>query len=490
MALISFPSMVILCGTCLGQVGGQKPSIPPSLVRALEYRERISSIQAQYEYTVQFKNNPLPCLQRREDIAVGTDILTVNRGDADGILFREEGYKPLFGVGLACAPQKELKSQTTGDYWNYFEGDVHASVQDCGRNVHLINDARSIGLGRSMVGMPPEKRLAQIRAAGSNFEWNGQTTSDGLIRVTAISTERAERERKHKREFRVRNEWTIDPAKGDAILRWATYRISKDGREELMSEVETEYEVQDGYWFPKFSKARTPILIESIRVQSVTINRPEHPKKLTPDLLGMPAGVMVHSPKRWGTTPGPVSTKRWDGKQLRDWNDWEQTKDAYDHSEFDRLEKLMATRGQPGAYPAWWYDDTGMMGLEGLPYRPGLWEDYVRRWLMKREHKAKHPIGSKQRTAAASILKDCQDRAFPIFQRVEKELTQIEGELAKKSIDAKARAAAECKRSGLTSPITELFEKSLKPRLEALLDSDQVREATTQPESKTIKSRK
>ena len=73
-----------------------------------------------------------------------------------------------------------------------------------------------------------------------------------------------------------------------------------------------------------------------------------------------------------------------------------------------------------------------------------------------------------------AVLKDCQKKADPIFRRIEKELKALDREIEGKSGESKKLAAAREKRAKLTAPIERIFEKQLKPRLEALLRTPQI----------------
>ena len=189
--------------------------------------------------------------------------------------------------------------------------------------------------------------------------------------------------------------------------------------------------------------------------------------------MGLPVGVTVHYPQRWGQLPSDSALRVWDGGTLRDFNEWQQIKSSYDTNVLDGLQRKLAVEGSPGKYPIWWKRTDDEFGLIGLPYYPRLWETYVRRWVYKNSHKRAHPITEQQKTTAAAILKDCQADAFPIFKRIDKQLSAHEANLTKAALTDADRKAIEARRDKLTEPITIIFNMRLKPRLENLLDEKQ-----------------
>ncbi len=468
------PHVVLLS---LTQNAASKPTsaLPSSLDIALARRTTIKTLHAKYRHTLKWRHNTFAVLDNREDRIAHQDIYSINRGDDDEIIFGPRGDKtPQFGVGLAFGSCGELMVLSAGQKWRYHHGDTKCSVWLTKPNSPRLKDLRSVGLERALPNKSPTEIRDRWINIASKFEWSEARTTEGNIEVTA--TDELEND---SGKAIIRFVWLIDPSKDHAILRWGSH--TQDSSGSLLGPpfvCETDYKRFDGQWFPATSRSENAEFNESVEVLEASFNRPEHPKSLDTKILGLPVGVSLHSTQMWGTLPDLNAVKIWDGNAIRDYQEWQKVKGEYDTSQIESLKQRRTTHGPAGNYPSWWRKGE-TLGLEGLNYNPALWETYVRRWVYSNSHKRQFPITDIQRTNAAAILKSCQNDAFPVFKRIEKELSKLEAELAKPGISEEVRVAGKAKRDRLVEPITMIFNTRLKPRLENLRDEKQLGEHKT-----------
>lgn len=449
--------------------------MPGALARGFHSRMRIETMHAEYTFTRHFKRNKSPCVQHREDRIAKNDILSINRGDDDGVVFGPRGDEiPQFGVGLTFASNSELELRSSGERWVYFHDDVNAGIATLDRGQSQLGDLRSVGLGEAFPRDAPTELYLRWQKNASKYIWSVATANGGIITVTATrsvdSTNQSGASTKHNRRI----EWLIDPTKDHAIIRWSTQTL--DNNDKLVGKpyvCDTEYKVIDGFWLPVASYCENEVLSESVKVHHATINQPKHPNPLTPSAMAMPIGVNLHFPQAWGGLPDPKAVRIWDGESICVQDEWEQIRQNYDTGVIRSLQNKMLAEGSPGRFPRWWKNGGESFGLEGLTYQPALWEVYVRRWIYRNSYKFEHPITKQQKTSAAAILKDCQSDAYPLFQRINRELSLLDAELAGPRVKDEDRKVLRERRDKLTEPISLIFDTRLRPRLNNLLDGTQ-----------------
>ncbi|MCZ6681695.1 MAG: hypothetical protein O7B26_00820, partial [Planctomycetota bacterium] len=176
----------------------------------------------------------------------------------------------------------------------------------------------------------------------------------------------------------------------------------------------------------------------SIEYEHVEFDRPDHPRKIGPDLFGLPVGIGVYAPEFNGRYLG-------DGEMVSE-AAWGGIRDRYDPAPLRAFwTRNMASNR--GTVPTWWGDER--FALEGLAYTPDLWEVYVRRWILKYKYSQfyniahPHPLSEQQINAALAILKDCRKKARPILESVSKELSAINKALGSSSSPAPGESVEE-----------------------------------------------
>lgn len=144
--------------------------------------------------------------------------------------------------------------------------------------------------------------------------------------------------------------------------------------------------------------------------------------------------------------------------------------------------------GRPGRGPGG--GDRRLRGRGGPPVNAGKaganfesqWEAYVREFIQR------YQLDEGQTQRAQSILKDCQDMAQRIMQKNKAAIEELDKkvlELGQSKEGDKLRELTEinARRTKLTEPIDQIFERQLKPRLEKLPTraQRQAAEATSRP---------
>ena len=208
--------------------------------------------------------------------------------------------------------------------------------------------------------------------------------------------------------------WTLDPEKGMQPV-----RVEMLSGSEVLGACETEYEQFDGLWFPRhctFSHRGSTTV--TIGVLSAEFNRPDHPQELTPKDLGMVPGTQVAHTSLQQTA--------WTGEKLIPLIDWLNMAEAgeVDNSAWDEVVKRCQSPTGLGRYPKTMNDD--FLGLTvSVTRRPGLWEDYTRRFIQR------FRLQGEQIGRAWSHLKECQKPAYAYLDEQKSAIREAETERAK-----------------------------------------------------------
>lgn len=116
-------------------------------------------------------------------------------------------------------------------------------------------------------------------------------------------------------------------------------------------------------------------------------------------------------------------------------------------------------------------------GAVGLDFA-GQWEQYVRDFI----HQFKLNEGQSQR--ALLILKDCQEQGERVIQSRREEITRLDRVMAAAG-RGKDNTGAAAQRERMLSPLSDIFEKQLKPRLDRLLTTAQKKAGEASAEGRT-----
>lgn len=483
--MLAEPILAVIAVAVITAEPTSKPSgeMPGALKAAFARAMSIRTLHAKYTYSRKHPEWESVIIQNREDRIAGDDIYSINRGDDDEVVFGPRGNKmPGFGrIAWTCAPHKQLVSLSLGEVWNYREGDDSAGVTKYRADMFYGPDLRTAGLYLSLRKDSPRVLFGAKLKYAKNDSWAEIPASNGLVTVITTSVRKQGSRTGGRSEY----SWTIDPSKNHAILRTTFQDFDATGtpRGPLVA-CDLEYKKIDGYWIAVKSVKRGSHTLEEIFVHEVTINRPEHPQELTPKIMDIPVGTMIGGPPEEGQGRGLSNLSVWDGGKLRGNFEWQWIKKRFDTRRHDEYERR---RPRFGAYPSWWDQDDETFGLTGVSHHPHQWDAYVRRWIYKNSHDREHPIRDRQKIEAAEILNGCKTEGHAIFGRIERQLAELEADLAKPALADAERRDIESRRDRLVEPIITVFCERLKPGLEKLLDEkqrgerDQSESATSEP---------
>ena len=473
--------------------------VPQALRKA--FLQRATPGTAHFKYQICYRWPDLGAKTQNTEIwYAGDDLYRIESGDDDGIRVIEPSTgAPMLGVGGTCLPEYVVFNHEGDRWWSLQGGTRHLGLNASPMRL-LFADVRSFGLyAREIQDKTPSQMLELLSEWAAQGQFRDAENSDGTHTVT-LRFPPSEAERGH-----VESRWEVDPAKGHAISRVTEFLVHEDGSREVLSEANSDYALTDGRWWPRKTESLCPNSkwYCAVEYRLAEFDKPDHPKSITPDLMGVPVGIAVHA---WQIDPSGGCRYLGQG-QFATPEEWSKISLNYDLTPlFDwvaRQRKLGS-----GEYPAWWYAGPSTLGLDNAAYSPDAWETYVRRWIIKRTATPFNPVASpldeKQVNAAWGILKDCRSHAEPISRRIAKELETVRKDLAslnpakladqilgdpaeKAAIEAAVdkRLALESRVADLEKPkeLAAIFEQ-LKERLDRLLTSKQLAEegvTTTQP---------
>lgn len=315
----------------------------------------------------------------------------------------------------------------------------------------VVNDVRVIGLSPRFWTGTPEHALygnpANTRDQHMPREYRTEVV-DGLHVVTSIDSD--------GRGMR----WYIDPRKG-----WNATRIQELEAGKIATETKVTLKKWGDTWFPQLVQG--PAM--TVRVHAASFDRPEHPKTLSPEDIGIDVGILIGE---IGQPPG-----FWDGNGIISVDDFVAKCKSGELVPGPSCERAWAERRrseQMYANPL--AAATGESAAAATPARrtsvkelddafDGLWKAYTQRFV------AKYALGEAQTAKARGILKDCQEQGRRYLGKYRSKLEILEGrvrELRAAKADAKQVDAAKRQFAEAAAPLDKIFEERLKPRLDTL----------------------
>lgn len=123
------------------------------------------------------------------------------------------------------------------------------------------------------------------------------------------------------------------------------------------------------------------------------------------------------------------------------------------------------------------------MELRSAARRPQqLWEQYVRDFITR------YSLNEEQQQKAWLVLLDCRKQADSVLQKIQGPLdaANVERNAAHRKGDQLAVERAESRVTSLLQPVSEIFEKQLRPRLDRLPTASQRRGVSSAPTSRPI----
>ena len=362
-------------------------------------------------------------IERIQARLAGDNIELTELGDDDGIVLYDKRLTP-FGVQNACLPKRTIIDRT-GEHplaWIHWGSYEHVATAKLDLGV-LFVDPRTFGVYFKPF---PNKSCSQILAEffvpSAEGEYT-ETRRDGLVVLN-----RELEDPTGQSSCTLRSEQVFDPDRGYGILSMSIEQRCTQQAPVPMMRATGEYGQIDGYWWPvhfESENLRTGYRFV-YQLEHAEFDRPEHPKSIGPDDLGMPPGAPVYHPD-YVDKPGESPARYLGGGKVVSKSEWEQIKSDYDVHAVQEWIRACLAKGS-GQFPTWWDDASGRFGLEGVEHKPDAWEAYVRRWILKRTdsrgQSLAEPLTEKQKTAAWAVLADCRKRAHPIVEKRAAELAE------------------------------------------------------------------
>lgn len=417
-------------------------SPPKSLEQLAKRRQAI--VTAQIEWSIEspsLAEKPLFRQSARElfstALLAGEDLLNIERGDSEGVLSRDPDGKP---ARYSQSPRQLLRDGE--DVWEYQQNSLDAGIRPVGAT-RLPPDLRSLGAAPMFDPRGIAEVLGIDDQSGSASREYTETTDGRFTVVTARMGEAT-------------LSWRLDPDRD-----WNPVQVTWRDEMGVVRETRTTYRKSGDNWFPEtvtafsreYKDGREPS--EIVRIRAVVINDPEQPKKLGPVDLGMEAGVSVG---KYDSSGGPPAAFKFDGEKLvtvQEFNDRVKAGELKNGPKVDaEMARLMELPQNAAAKRV-----TGERELDSwYRYTSSVIERYA--------------LSGEQIQKARLICGECQERRNA-FLTAKKDVLDA----AQKSVTDARQAdppdwavidRADAKFAELLTPVTEIFEKQLKPRLEKL----------------------
>lgn len=398
--------------------------------------------------------------------SVGGDHLQTDYGDEEGVVARNEQGQPLeSGYG----PFYSLRRG--GDLWVYRDGDVHADLIQGVSPLSSI-DARSFGIYCSPNVATLEDAIINPFGMGEAVQYSARS-EDGKEVISAQNGSKS-------------MSWYFDDERTIVPSRVAYF---EGGR--LMAESKSILGAFDGKVFPqriefyRFGYKGGVEPFEIMEIQTLDVNSTEMPDALDLAAIHIDAGIDVTI--RQEGAMDHVEMRRWDGVNLvplevanEGQRSGRWTPGPHTLANRQRAQDLMRLRQESGRWPPPAPDVAQSTETEPATQQqpPGLaatavsgWEAYTRRFIER------YRLNVDQTSQAIRILRNCENEAHEWVQRHMREYDEYDSSVAKfradqheKTTDSTAldRSAAK-----LLKPLDDIFERTLKPRLDAIPTTQQ-----------------
>jgi hypothetical protein len=456
----------LLCGLALfaacsevlpavrGQSDAQTTPALDRLVRTRDWRK------ARIEY---FVTRPAaPGARYYTGIVCGSDVLVTDRGDEEGaIMRRADGTVPSCGYG----PFHTLS--VDGQVWHYGEGQLIATLWESeGRMVSF--DARTLGLSPQ----PTAGGLKEILALAGP-EARIRAAREGELEVLRAESESAV------------VEWRLDPRRGGAPV---SVRLESGGR--IIAESRSEPREFDGVWYPARVEYFGPggegghELLETIEVTTVEVEPRDLPERLTPEFIGIDAGVNVFRRRMSASADVGSEPLKWDGSRVVTLSEYTRAEEAgkvRDGPIYRKnLERAAAIEAEQAPLPTA-VSATGKRApaasapAASLLERLTGWEAYTQGFIER------HRLDGEQTQRAISALRECQELAQAHLASVSNALEQWErvgGRVPTTTQPASSSTEMGRLHREIFGRLDEIFASQLRPRLEAIPTRAQRRSAS------------
>lgn len=352
-----------------------------------------------------------------------------------------------------------------GKQWRYTEGDLAVRVTGNHDNFFPVTDIRAIGLFPTPHGA--WTAAGELNVPVDSYELT--TEGDSTIIVARCPNNETIK-------------WWLDEEQGGQPVRSAYFRDNQ-----LVAECRSRYHEWDGLWFPAhleyWANGET---VKTITITSASFSEPFHAHRLTASDLGVVPGVNIFYPP--DEVPDPHMWYAWDGSGVVDLPALREKvkRGEVDVAAFNELRKRHRGGAGVGRYPRQW-EGTSLGLPDGFARKPGLWEEYVRRFIQR------HRLNTERARKAWEFLRKAQKPAYRYLEEHRDELRDLENELAAAPASQpasqpaggeKPKSRAERKYEVLCAPIEKMFESLLKPPLKRLAAEQEKERGRTAPVGK------
>lgn len=397
--------------------------VPEVLVKAFRHRESFNT--AAFNCRIEATHPRYAPRVRNFQMRWANSVLFLrDHGDDDGFLRplnAVTGELPI-GIRAGCTPEESVFDRSKNEWW---ARNVSSPMFGKTRTDDWLDyvDVRTYGLRSIEVQrQSPGEMADHFLRRESKMGFSIEKTGAPLVRVTATGE-------KHGDGSYYDYLWEIDTEKGPEVVLAREYYVHPNGQREFASESKCALAQTDGVWWPNEVEIRSSGGRHiRVRFDAIEFNRPEHPKKIDADTLGIPIGADV-------SIRGVNGRNHYMGGGLTvDQDTWESIESQQDLGPLNAL-RVKARSYGTGEFPDWWQSSDDELGIKGLNDQPDLWEAYVRRWIIKHTShlrwRVDEPLTDEQRTAAKGILDDCRKKAIPIKAKLDKERAGVLFELGK-----------------------------------------------------------
>ena len=448
---------------CLGVQPADKHSRrPEALVRMLAYRAALETSHVEWSrieyyispYQLAHLDDPEHNIIKTWDTEFfhtsrGTPTeynrLTINKGDAEGVRQRFANGRPM----LPSSHSKEARYRLDTDddqAWTVYNESLQAELYP--KKVILGSyEPRKLGLtSRLPCG---GFNLLEEPAPDPDRVYE-ETVEDGLHIVTI------------RHDDTVTRFW-IDPRRG-----WQPVRRRTEFKGRLYGEAHSTLRKFDGLWFPErvefyrgdHEDGREPASV--VRVYSATFNRPEHPRQITPNDVGL---TRAHVITVRGSDFHEMAHGWWDGEQvvvfgeLRPGTDESMLPPGVIQLHPPAISESTEQQASSAPIPA--------KLAERMKSVRSEWEEYTKRMIHR------YRLNSEQRQRAWAVLRKCQELAQRHLGRQKEQIERVDqltSQLKESTGQERRKQEAEIQdlRRRIMEPIDKIFETQLKPRLDKL----------------------
>lgn len=412
--------------------------LPDALRRMLERREAIRSLSITYG----FENFRAESARAGELYQLSTEIAR------DGAMTHEllgypDGSLGIFPDGQTASVMPRRYLFDKGAIWRVREGSVLLgyNTDPNAREVYRPWNLRALGLTfRSFTdraNLDPRKLIEQPFGGDVSVTYKESRRGD-LVQVVGEGP----------RDAQVL--WEIEPEKG-----WNPTRLVLSAGDRRLFEVLSDLQRFGQVWFPQTVEIRDGDgnIVERVWVQDFAANEDARlPDTFVPADIGAESGMVIDPVG--GTSPEFLDAV-WDGKKILSAEDWERAKRAGIVAPSRKvagiLEKLHdGTYVDPDSDLVRAHAERAHTAREVL----GPWDKYVR------DFEKRYSLDDTQTQKAELILVECKDRAVS-YCAAKRRKIEISSTLPPEELQR------------LMRPLDDIFEHSLKPRLDALLTREQ-----------------